>query len=85
LLSGAITFTVPIFTVWGVIEDVKVLEKFRTGEYNVPNLNVIDEASSRLLEVGGLKLRLFGLGGAVSLHKLCKLLHMDTTYEADDH
>jgi hypothetical protein len=75
LLTGAITFPVPVFTVWGLIEDVKVMEKFRTGEYDVKNLNVIDEASSRLLEVGGLKLRIFGLGGAVSMHKLCKSAH----------
>ncbi len=34
------------------------------------NLHVIDEASSRLLDVGGVKLRLFGLGGAVVMHKL---------------
>ena len=73
LLSGAITFPVPVFTVWGLIEDVRVAEKFRTGEYEVRNLSVIDEATSRLLEVGGLKLRLFGLGGAVAMHKLCKL------------
>jgi len=72
LLSGAITFPVPVFTVWGLIEDVRVMEKFRTGEYEVKNLNVIDEASSRLIEVGGLKLRLFGLGGAVAMHKLCE-------------
>jgi len=74
LLSGAITFPVPVFTIWGLIEDIRVLEKFRTNEYEVKNLNVIDEASSRLLEVGGLKLRIFGLGGVVSMHKLCKLL-----------
>jgi hypothetical protein len=74
LLSGAITFPVPVFTIWGLIEDIRVLEKFRTNEYEVKNLNVIDEASSRLLEVGGLKLRIFGLGGVVSMHKLCKSL-----------
>lgn len=50
-----------------------MLEKFRTGEYEVKNLNVIDEASTRLLEVGGLKIRLFGLGGVISMHKLCEL------------
>jgi len=72
LLSGAITFPVPVFTVWGLIEDIRVLEKFRTREYEVFNLNVIDEHTSRLLEVGGLKLRLFGLGGAVAPHKLCE-------------
>jgi hypothetical protein len=36
----------------------------------VENLNIVDEHDSRLLEVGGLKLRLLGLGGAVVMHKL---------------
>ncbi|KLT44995.1 hypothetical protein CC85DRAFT_282909 [Cutaneotrichosporon oleaginosum] len=70
LLSGAITFPVPVFTVWGLIEDVRIVEKFRTGEYEVNNLTVIDEASSALIETAGIKLRLFGLGGAVAMHKL---------------
>jgi len=74
LISGAITFPVPVFTVWGLIEDVRVLEKFRTGEYEVHNLSVLDEAASRLIEVGGLKLRLFGLGGAVAAHRMCEWL-----------
>ncbi len=36
----------------------------------MPNLFIIDEAQSMLLEVGGVKLRLLGLGGAVVMHKL---------------
>ncbi|ORY23528.1 hypothetical protein BCR39DRAFT_561900 [Naematelia encephala] len=70
LLSGAINFPVPVFTVWGLIEDVRILERFRTGEYEVNNLFVLDEASTRLLDVSGLKLRLLGLGGAVAPHKM---------------
>ena len=61
---------IPVYTVWGACEDVRVLEKFRSGEYKVDNLHIIDEASSRLLEIGGVKLRLLGLGGAVVMHKL---------------
>ena len=61
---------VPVYTVWGACEDVRVLEKFRSGEYKVDKLHIIDEASSRLLDVGGIKLRLLGLGGAVVMHKL---------------
>ena len=60
----------PVYTVWGACEDVRVLEKFRAGEYKINNLHIIDEASSRLLDVGGIKLRLLGLGGAVVMHKL---------------
>lgn len=49
---------------------MRVLEKFRSGEYKVDKLHIIDEARSMLLEVGGVKLRLLGLGGAVVMHKL---------------
>lgn len=61
---------IPVYTVWGACEDVRVIEKFRSGEYKVNNLHLIDEANSRLLDVGGVKLRLLGLGGAVVMHKL---------------
>ncbi|KAL5611701.1 hypothetical protein BROUX41_000723 [Berkeleyomyces rouxiae] len=70
LIAGNFKLDVPVYTVWGACEDVRVLEKFRSGEYKVPNLHIIDEARSRLLELGGVKLRLLGLGGAVVMHKL---------------
>ncbi|KAJ4393117.1 hypothetical protein N0V93_002324 [Gnomoniopsis smithogilvyi] len=61
---------IPVYTVWGACEDVRVLEKFRSREYRIKNLHIIDEAQSMLLEVAGVKLRLLGLGGAVVMHKL---------------
>ena len=70
LLAGAIQLHVPVFTAWGSCEDVQVLERLRTGEYSVPNLHILDEATTHAVEVGGVRLRLFGLGGAVVLHKL---------------
>ena len=70
LLNKQITLNVPVYTVWGACEDVRVLERFRSGEYKVDNLHIIDEVNSRLLELGGVKLRLLGLGGAVVIHKL---------------
>ncbi|KAL8860670.1 MAG: hypothetical protein Q9178_003023 [Gyalolechia marmorata] len=69
-INKQFTLDVPVYTVWGACEDVRVLEKFRSGEYKVDKLHIIDEANSRLLEVGGIKLRLLGLGGAVVMHKL---------------
>ncbi|KAF2199575.1 hypothetical protein GQ43DRAFT_112074 [Delitschia confertaspora ATCC 74209] len=69
-LNKTYTLNVPVYTVWGACEDVQVLEKLRSGEYKIDNLHIIDEAHSRLLEVGGVKLRLLGLGGAVVMHKL---------------
>lgn len=69
-LNKTYSLNVPVYTVWGACEDVQVLEKLRSGEYKVDNLHIIDEAHSRLLDVGGVKLRLLGLGGAVVMHKL---------------
>lgn len=70
LVSGAIALRVPVFTVWGACEDVHVVERLRTGEYTVPNLHMLDEATTHAIEVGGVRVRLLGLGGAVVLHKL---------------
>lgn len=69
-LNGTYTLEKPVYTVWGACEDVSVLEKLRSGEYKINNLFVIDESHARLLDIGGVKLRLLGLGGAVVMHKL---------------
>ncbi|KAF2679786.1 hypothetical protein K458DRAFT_313711, partial [Lentithecium fluviatile CBS 122367] len=69
-LNKTYSLNVPVYTVWGACEDVQVLEKLRSGEYKIDNLHIIDEAHSRLLDAGGVKLRLLGLGGAVVMHKL---------------
>ncbi|KAK9369512.1 hypothetical protein V1509DRAFT_638646 [Lipomyces kononenkoae] len=70
-LSGELKLEVPVYTVHGACEDVSVLEKFRSGEYKVNNLFVVDEHSSRSIDTGnGVKFRLLGLGGALVMHKL---------------
>lgn len=61
LLSGQIKLQVPVYTVWGACEDVTILEKFRSGAYAVDNLHILDEATTRVLDLGGVKLRLLGL------------------------
>lgn len=70
LLSGQLKFSVPVYTVWGACEDVFVLEKFRQGVYEIENLHIVDEATTHLIDVGGVKLRLLGLGGALVPHKM---------------
>ncbi|KAJ3755413.1 hypothetical protein EV360DRAFT_49803 [Lentinula raphanica] len=70
LLSGNLRLNVPVYTVWGACEDVIILEKFRAKTYEVPNLHILDEATTHLLELGSVKLRLLGLGGAVVPHKM---------------
>ncbi|KZT40691.1 hypothetical protein SISSUDRAFT_983006 [Sistotremastrum suecicum HHB10207 ss-3] len=70
LLSGNLKLQVPVYTVYGACEDVSILEKFRAGVYDIENLHVLDEATTRCIDVGGVKLRLLGLGGALVMHKL---------------
>lgn len=69
-LAGNKQLDVPVYTVWGACEDVAIIEKFRQKEYQIPNLFILDEATSHVLDIGGVSLRLFGLGGAVVQHKL---------------
>lgn len=69
-LEGKKQLNVPVYTVWGASEDVRVLEKFKSQEYKIDNLNIVDESASKLLSVGGLNIRLLGLGGSVIPHKL---------------
>ncbi|KAK9457200.1 hypothetical protein V1511DRAFT_485807 [Dipodascopsis uninucleata] len=70
-LSGEAKLDIPVYTVHGACEDVSVLEKFRSGEYKVPNLHIVDEHSSQSIETDyGVKFRLLGLGGAIVMHKL---------------
>jgi len=45
-------------------------ETLPSSSYSIPNLTVLDEATTRVLVIGGVRLRLFGLGGAVVSHKL---------------
>ena len=70
LLSGQIKLQIPVYTVWGACEDIIVVEKFRTGTYDIENLHLLDEATTRCLDLGGIKLRLLGLGGALVPHKM---------------
>jgi hypothetical protein len=69
-LSGRSRFQRPVYVVWGEWEDIAVLERFRNGLHIVKNLKILDEVSTHLLNIGGLHLRLLGLGGAIIRHKL---------------
>lgn len=73
LLAHEITLDVPVFTVYGACEDVEVVERLRSHDIQIPNLFLLDEATTHAIDVGGLRLRLLGLGGAVVPHKLFDL------------
>ncbi|KAB8285711.1 hypothetical protein B0I72DRAFT_158322 [Yarrowia lipolytica] len=73
-ISGAKRLAVPVYTIWGSSEDVRVVEKFASSELHVPNLHIVGLASDTPCPLitcpGGLKIRLLGLGGAFIVPKL---------------
>lgn len=70
-LGGTKRLNVPVYTTYGAVEDIFVLDRFRSRDYIVPNLHLINELASFTIETSsGYKLRLFGLGGALILNKL---------------
>lgn len=70
-LSGVLLLDVPVYTIYGAAEDLTVIEKFRSGEYFVPNLHIIDETTTHAITtLSGHTIRLFGLGGSLVLHRL---------------
>ncbi|KAG5356026.1 hypothetical protein CJU89_5746 [Yarrowia sp. B02] len=73
-LAGSKRLAVPVYTIWGSSEDVRVVERFASGELHVPNLHIVGLASDTPCPLitcpGGLKIRLLGLGGAFIVPKL---------------
>ncbi|KAI9292445.1 hypothetical protein K502DRAFT_367606 [Neoconidiobolus thromboides FSU 785] len=68
-LNGNRKFSVPIYTIHGSFENITVLQSL-TSTHNIDNLYFIDQQYSPILEIGELKVRFFGLGGAFVRNKL---------------
>lgn len=81
-LSGALAFVVPVYAIYGMAEDVCVVNRFRSGMYRVPNLHLVDELLVFSIPTGPNApcLTLFGLGGGLSMHNL---FHSGTTGDHD--
>eukprot|EP00126_Sphaerothecum_destruens_P002454 Sdes_comp15890_c0_seq2m5006 len=77
-IAGKKQFKVPVYTISGSVEDIKVLEKFRKNIYQIPNLIIVDETRSHLLSLpttttgngSSSKIRIYGLGGSIHHHLL---------------
>jgi hypothetical protein len=86
LLSGELTLDVPVYTIYGMCEDSYVINRFRYGVYNVPNLHIIDDCNMHRLHITTAtgkqqSILLTGIGGALSYHKL---FHQGTTHNFAD-
>lgn len=71
-LSGELKLPCPVYTIFGPLDDPKIVDKFQSGEYVVPNLFVIDHTQNYEVEtpLGQPNIKLYGLGGSLKIHSL---------------
>eukprot|EP00041_Stephanoeca_diplocostata_P033735 m.1121549 g.1121549 ORF g.1121549 m.1121549 type:complete len:815 (+) comp24399_c0_seq5:134-2578(+) len=65
-VNGDRRFGVPVYTVWGPSDDLDTVLRFRSGDYSVGNLFILDEHHTYAID----GLRLLGLGGGFETGKL---------------
>lgn len=78
-LSGELKLNVPVYAIYGMCEDSYVINKFRYGEYSIPNLYIIDDSKLHVVQIKDQPILLSGIGGSLSYHKL---FHQGTTHGA---
>ncbi|AOA61875.1 hypothetical protein PP7435_CHR2-1054 [Komagataella phaffii CBS 7435] len=82
-IRGDYQLKIPVYTIYGMCEDLVVLNKFKHGIYAVPNLHVIDHDTLYKVNVPrlGHSILLTGIGGSLSYHKL---FHQGTSFDSND-
>lgn len=70
-VNGEKRLDVPVYTIYGMVEDSTVLNKFRLGLYSIPNLFILDENTTHTVKLDDdMDLFLCGIGGSLSYQKL---------------
>ncbi|GME97088.1 unnamed protein product [[Candida] boidinii] len=70
-IKGELKLEVPVYTIYGMCEDSLVINKFKYGVYDVPNLHIVDDGSIHTINLNdGRSLLFAGIGGSFSYHKL---------------
>lgn len=72
-LLGKEKLLCPVYTIFGPLDDPRVINKFQTGEYKIQNLFLIDhtkcyDIASPLADQPNI--RLYGIGGTLKIHSL---------------
>lgn len=72
-INGQFKLPCPVYTIFGPLDDPQIIDKFQSGELQIPNLYLIDhtkcyEISSPLEYQPDIKL--YGLGGNLKIHSL---------------
>ncbi|KAG7661691.1 uncharacterized protein J8A68_004844 [[Candida] subhashii] len=72
-LEGIKTLPCPVYTIFGPLDDPRIINKIQTRQYEIPNLFLIDHKNNYEIEtpIPNLpNLRIYGIGGTVKIHNL---------------
>lgn len=71
-LTGQKSLPCAVYTVFGPLDDPRIVSKFQSGQWSIPNLYLIDHNHSYLVRTpfSQPNVRLYGLGGNVKVHSL---------------
>ncbi|KAK6461132.1 hypothetical protein DFJ63DRAFT_314923 [Scheffersomyces coipomensis] len=72
-LDGEFKFPCPIYTIFGPLDDPKIINKFHTKEYKIPNLFLVDHLHNYEIPTPlptQPNIKLYGIGGTLKIHSL---------------
>jgi len=71
-IKGYKKLKIPVYTIYGMVEDSTVIDKFKMKIYSIPNLFILDEISTYRIKspIDDTKIQLCGIGGSLSYQKL---------------
>lgn len=72
-LAGSKQLPCPVYTIFGPLDDPRIVDKLQTRQYLIPNLFLIDHKHSYEIETplhNLPNLKIYGIGGTVKVHSL---------------
>lgn len=71
-LNGEKLFPCPVYTVFGPLDDPRIIDKLQTKQIVIPNLNLIDHKHNYEIKTAANvpNIKLYGLGGTLKIHSL---------------
>lgn len=72
-VTGELKLPCPVYTIFGPLDDPKIINRFHTGELRIPNLHLVDHMNHFIVKTplsSQPNIKLYGLGGSLKIHSL---------------
>ncbi|RCK67637.1 Uncharacterized protein C16H5.12c [Candida viswanathii] len=71
-VNGEKSFPCPVYTIFGPLDDPKIIDKLQTKQVVIPNLHLIDHKNNYEIKTAANvpNIKLYGLGGTLKIHSL---------------